>query len=100
MRVREYAEISSLFSVADILSLRLDAEIAGVVEANLNEYRDNGSIQPTLAKNDKEYFSIDYEIVLEVDGRNIKAKLFYPPGQECRNELKICISAWFRAGTK
>jgi hypothetical protein len=66
----------------------------------LNEYRDNGSIQPKLASNDKEYFSLEYEIVLEVNGRNIRAKLFYPPGEECRDELKICISAYFRAGTK
>ncbi|GAM34079.1 adenosine deaminase [Talaromyces pinophilus] len=76
------------------------AEVAGIVEANLNEYRDNGSIQPKLASNDKEYFSLEYEIVLEVNGRNIRAKLFYPPGEECRDELKICISAYFRAGTK
>ncbi|PCG93885.1 Hypothetical protein PENO1_081310 [Penicillium occitanis (nom. inval.)] len=76
------------------------AEVAGIVEANLNEYRDNGSIQPKLASNDKEYFSLEYEIVLEVNGRNIRAKLFYPPGEACCDELKICISAYFRAGTK
>ncbi|KUL88774.1 hypothetical protein ZTR_03546 [Talaromyces verruculosus] len=76
------------------------AEVAGIVEANLNEYRDNGSIQPKVTSNGKEYFSLEYEIVLEVNGRNIRAKLFYPPGEECRDELKICISAYFRAGTK
>lgn len=100
MRVREYTEISSQPSVVAILFLCLDAEIARVVEANQNEYRNNGSIQPKLAENDKEYFPIEYGIVLKVDGRNLKAKLFYPPGQECGDELKICISTWFRAGTK
>lgn len=100
MRVSEDTKFSSQISTADILFLCPGAEVAGVVVANLNEYRDNGSIQPKLSRNNKEYFSIEYEIVLEVDGRNIKAKLFYPPGQECRDELKICISAFFRAGTK
>lgn len=75
------------------------AEIAGIVEANLNEYRDSGMIRPKRAVNGREFFSLDYEIALEVDGRNIRAKLFYPPGKECRDELKICISAYFRAGT-
>jgi hypothetical protein len=78
-----------------------EAEIAGVVVANLDEYRENGSIpSKKVEETDKEYFQVDYEIVLEVDGRNIRAKLFYPPGQECRDELKICISAYFQAGTE
>lgn len=77
------------------------AETAGVVVANLDEYRENGLIPPKrVEETDKEYFQVDYEIVLEVDGRNIRAKLFYPPGQECRDELKICIAAYFVAGTE
>jgi hypothetical protein len=77
-----------------------EAEIAGVVVANLDEYRENGLIELKRAENDNQYFQLDYEIALEVDGRNIRAKLFYPPGQECRDELKICIAAYFEAGTE
>ncbi|EED23536.1 adenosine deaminase [Talaromyces stipitatus ATCC 10500] len=71
------------------------AEVAGVVVANLNSYRDSGTIQPKISIADKEYYSVEYEIVLEVDGRNMKAKLYYPPGQiyyklDCKEKSKMC----------
>ncbi|KAL2860067.1 hypothetical protein BJX68DRAFT_224268 [Aspergillus pseudodeflectus] len=73
---------------------------AGVVEASLDFLRENRLIQPKINDKGKEYYVVDYSLELEVNGRNMKALIRYPPGQEVQGENQICIAAAFRPGTK
>ncbi|KAL3454207.1 hypothetical protein BJX65DRAFT_262995 [Aspergillus insuetus] len=73
---------------------------AGVVEANLDFLRENNMLQPKVNEKGKEYYEVDYSLELEVNGRNMKALIRYPPGQEVKGENQICIAAAFKPGTK
>jgi hypothetical protein len=45
------------------------------------------------------YYEVHYSIKLEVNGRNVKATIHCPPGQEVQGETQICIAAAFSPGT-
>jgi predicted transcriptional regulator len=83
--------------VADLESA--GATIAGRVVADLSSLKEQGLIEPESGP-DSKYYEIHYELVMEVDGRNLKISLLYPPGQECQGRTQISIAAAFRPGTE
>jgi hypothetical protein len=45
------------------------------------------------------YYELHYELVIEVDGRNLQFSLMYPPKADCKGHGQISIAAAFRPGT-
>ncbi|KAH8700711.1 hypothetical protein BGW36DRAFT_425525 [Talaromyces proteolyticus] len=78
------------------------AIVAGVLKADLSELKNTGQIQKieAVAANSGPYYEFHYELELEVDGRNLTVRLIYPPGGYCYDETRICIAAYFKAGTE
>ncbi|KAL4819764.1 hypothetical protein BDW67DRAFT_181481 [Aspergillus spinulosporus] len=72
---------------------------AGVVEASLESLRDNNMLEEKVNDEGKKYYEVDYSMKLEVNGRNVKATIHCPPGQDVQGEAQICIAAAFRPGT-
>ncbi|KAL5358283.1 hypothetical protein BJX96DRAFT_146278 [Aspergillus floccosus] len=72
---------------------------AGVVEASLEVLRRRNMLEEKVNEAGDVYYEVHYSIKLEVDGRNVKATIHCPPGQEVQGEAQICIAAAFTPGT-
>lgn len=46
------------------------------------------------------YYQVHYSMKLKVDGRNLKATIHCPPGEDVQGEAQICIAAAFSPGTE
>ncbi|KAB8265012.1 hypothetical protein BDV32DRAFT_116930 [Aspergillus pseudonomiae] len=73
--------------------------IAGFVEASLESLRTRNMLEERINDVGDVYYEVHYSIKLEVNGRNIKATIHCPPGQEVQGQAQICIAAAFRPGT-
>ncbi|EAW15647.1 uncharacterized protein NFIA_049880 [Aspergillus fischeri NRRL 181] len=72
---------------------------AGVVEASLDVLRRRNMLEEKINEDGDVYYEVHYSIKLEVNGRNVKATIHCPPGQEVQGEAQICIAAAFNPGT-
>ncbi|KAE8358632.1 hypothetical protein BDV27DRAFT_65963 [Aspergillus caelatus] len=72
---------------------------AGVVEASLEVLRRRNMLEERINEVGDVYHEVHYSIKLEVNGRNIKATIHCPPGQEVQGQAQICIAAAFSPGT-
>ncbi|GFF96078.1 hypothetical protein IFM47457_10691 [Aspergillus lentulus] len=72
---------------------------AGVVKASLDALRRRNMLEEKINEDGDVYYEVHYSIKLEVDGRNVKATIHCPPGQEVQGEAQICIAAAFSPGT-
>ncbi|KAF7165387.1 hypothetical protein CNMCM6106_001577 [Aspergillus hiratsukae] len=72
---------------------------AGVVEASLDVLRRNNMLEEKINEDGDVYYEVHYSIKLEVNGRNVKATIHCPPGQDLQGEAQICIAAAFSPGT-
>ncbi|PGH26778.1 hypothetical protein AJ80_01543 [Polytolypa hystricis UAMH7299] len=83
------------------------AVLAGRLVVDLNRLKESGLIQPKKAvdvdpddPNSSEYYEVHYDLVMEVQGRNLKVSLLYPPGQDSQGSTQICIAAALQPGAE
>lgn len=70
-----------------------------MISADLTQWKEANTI-PLKGKQGKKYYEINYDVRMELHGRNLKVSLVYPPGQDTQNSITICISALFEPGTE
>jgi hypothetical protein len=46
------------------------------------------------------YYEIQYELLVELQGRNLKVSVVYPPGGEVQGCKEISVAACFTPGTE
>lgn len=74
---------------------------AGKVTTNFTSLIKKGLIKPTTpAPGDAgvSHYHIEYDLVIIVNGRNLKYEVRWPPGGKAMAEGQICIAASFRPG--
>lgn len=65
--------------------------------------RDEGYISLTYPKpGDKwlPHYKVEFELLMIIDGRNLRYEARYPPGGQIRDQGQICIAAAFNPGTE
>ncbi|KAL4786834.1 hypothetical protein BJX76DRAFT_320352 [Aspergillus varians] len=72
---------------------------AGVVEASLEALREKDILEAKVNEEGDVYYEAHYSIKLEVNGRNFKATIHCPPGEDVQGQAQICIAAAFSPGT-
>jgi hypothetical protein len=83
--------------------VELEAEIAGEISADMTFLVTDGLIQPIEPEPGyagKLHYRIEFELVMIVDGRNMRYEARWPKGGEARSGGQISIAAAFRPGTK
>jgi len=78
------------------------AEIAGSIVADMTFLKTEGLIVPVDPEEGlkgKRHYKVEYELVLIVDGRNLRFEARYPAGGEVRGVGQISIAAAFQPGT-
>lgn len=65
--------------------------------------KDKGIIEPTYPERDlkgKPHFKVEFELVMIIEGRNLRYEARYPKGGgEVQGRGQICIAAAFEPGT-
>ena len=78
--------------------------MAGIIEADMTSLVTGHRIKATVPEKGyagKRHYRIDFELVMIVNGRNLRYEARWPVGGEVRGEQKqICIAASFRPGTE
>ncbi|KAJ5645635.1 hypothetical protein N7507_011646 [Penicillium longicatenatum] len=74
-------------------------EEAGMISVDLTRWKEEYPI-PLKGRKGRKYYEIQYDVRMELQGRNLKVSLVYPPGQEVQSSLEICIAASFVPGTE
>jgi hypothetical protein len=82
-----------------LTAMHLGAEIFGRLVVDLQQVKDEGLLKIKSGP-EKDFYEIEYELSMEVDGRNLTVKLFCPPGGKCRGQKQLCIAAAFIPGTE
>ena len=93
----------------------IGAELAGTIEADMTFLRAQGLIQPELPSvfstnrgSDVPYWAVSFDLVMIVDGRNLRYEARWPPskeGEETSQDQVVhargqtCIAAAFKPGT-
>jgi hypothetical protein len=49
---------------------------------------------------DGRHYEVHYELLVELQGRNLKVSVVYPPGGEVQGTKEIVVAACFRPGTE
>ncbi|KAL4982662.1 hypothetical protein BDW68DRAFT_182336 [Aspergillus falconensis] len=75
------------------------AEVFGILQIDLEQIKNEGLLELKLGPAGM-FYEIHYELAMEIDGRNLAVKLFYPPGGMCRAQTQLCIAAAFIPGTE
>ncbi|KAL3432223.1 hypothetical protein BDV09DRAFT_134023 [Aspergillus tetrazonus] len=75
------------------------AEVFGILQIDLEPVKNEGLLELKSGPGGM-FYEIHYELAMEVDGRNLAVKLFYPPGGMCRAQTQLCIAAAFIPGTE
>lgn len=78
------------------------AEIAGRIIADMSFLVTEGrieAIEPDPGVSGKRHYKIEFELVMIIDGRNLRYEARWPVGGEVRSGGQICIAAAFRPGT-
>lgn len=75
--------------------------MAGRIEVDMSFLRDQGRIQSKQrSANSPRYWEVQYDLVMEVQGLNLKFYVKWPRGGEIRGEAgQISIAAAFKPGT-
>jgi hypothetical protein len=81
------------------------AEVAGSIVVDMTFLRTEGHIQPTIPKDGwpgKKHYKVEFELVMIVDGRNLRYEARWPIGEGSQVQQKgqTCIAAAFIPGTK
>jgi hypothetical protein len=82
----------------------LGAEVAGSIVADMTFLRTEGRIQPIspeAGELGKRHYKVEFDLVMIVDGRNLRYEARYPMGEEgqVRQSGQVCIAAAFDPGT-
>ena len=88
-----------------IRSNRLGAEKAGCIVVDMTFLKTEGHITPIVPEEGKrgtKHYKVEFELVMIVDGRNLRYEARYPIGDEGQVQQRgqICIAAAFVPGTK
>lgn len=78
------------------------AEVAGKIIADMSFLVNEGKIQavePEPGFAGKRHYKIEFELVMIIDGRNLRYEARWPAGGEVRSGGQISIAAAFRPGT-
>ncbi|TVY93244.1 hypothetical protein LAWI1_G001604 [Lachnellula willkommii] len=76
-------------------------EIAGRIVADMSFLRDKHIIQPIeRGRTWKRHYRIEYQLVMIVDGRNLRYEARWPVGGTIRGRGQTSIAAAFKPGTK
>ncbi|KAL2869532.1 Hsp70 family protein [Aspergillus lucknowensis] len=75
------------------------AEVFGILQIDLEPLKKEGRLELKSGP-DGMFYEVHYELGMEIDGRNLAAKFFYPPGGMCRGQTQLCIAASFIPGTE
>lgn len=70
-----------------------------MVSVDLTRWKEEYPI-PLKGRQGRKYWEIQYDVRMELHGRNLKVSLIYPPGAEVQSSLDICIAASFVPGTE
>jgi hypothetical protein len=95
--------ITSLDDFDIILTVRIGAVKAGTIVADMTPLVEGGYIQltePEPGYFGRPHYRIEFELVMIIDGRNLRWEARWPRGGEARAEGEICIAAAFKPGTK
>jgi hypothetical protein len=81
------------------------AEKAGSITADMTFLRTEGLIQPTTpgpGEKGKKHYKVEFDLVMIVDGRNLRYEARYPMGGAGQVQMKgqTCIAAAFVPGTQ
>ncbi|KAE9363645.1 hypothetical protein N431DRAFT_422567 [Stipitochalara longipes BDJ] len=79
-----------------------DAELAGTIKADMTPLVRSGKIPLTLPEDGFEgapHYRIEFELVMIINGRNMRFEARWPRGGEVQGSTQICIAAAFRPGT-
>lgn len=85
-----------------ILTYVLGAELAGTIKADMTPLVKSGKIQLTHPEEGYEgapHYRIEFELVMIINGRNLRFEARWPRGGEVQGSTQICIAAAFRPGT-
>ncbi|PMD47527.1 hypothetical protein L207DRAFT_506529 [Hyaloscypha variabilis F] len=79
-----------------------DAELAGTIKVDMTPLVRSGKIpltQPEQGFVGAPHYRIEYELVMIINGRNMRFEARWPRGGEVQGSTQICIAAAFRPGT-
>jgi hypothetical protein len=69
------------------------------VEFDLTKAKEQYPLQSKGNGVDRHY-EVHYELLVELQGRNLKVSVVYPPGGEVQGTKEITVAACFRPGTE
>jgi hypothetical protein len=83
----------------------IGADVAGRIVVDMTFLRKEGLIKPTMPENGlsgKKYYKVQFELVMIVDGRNLRYEARWPVGEgaQVQGRGQTCIAAAFVPGTK
>ena len=85
-----------------MLSVNLGAEKAGTIVADMEPLVKAGKIPLTVPEEGyagEPHYKIEFELIMIINGRNLRFEARWPKGGEVRAQAQICIAAAFRPGT-
>ena len=94
---------SNLGTSSLIVPTCLGAEIAGRIIVDMTFLRKQRLIQPTEDSwSKKKFYKVEFELVMIVDGRNLRYEARWPigDGAQVQNKGQTCIAAAFVPGTR
>jgi hypothetical protein len=80
-----------------------DAHVAGQITADMTFLVTEGRVMPTEPEEgiaNMRHYKIEFELVIIVNGRNLRYEARWPRGGKCRGYGQICMAAAFKPGTK
>jgi hypothetical protein len=86
-----------------VLTCGLGAKPAGKIIADFTPLVRSGKIRLTNPDEGYEgvpHYRIEFELVMIINGRNLRFEARWPKGGEVRGSTQICIAAAFKPGTK
>lgn len=94
--------ISTTGSLTFHANYDLGAEKAGTIVADMGPLVKSGKIpliKPPAGYVWKPHYKIEFELVMIINGRNLRFEARWPKGGEVQGSTQICIAAAFRPGT-
>ena len=91
------------FCARFVLTYGLGAELAGKIIADFTPLVRSGKIRLTNPDDGYEgapHYKIEFELVMIINGRNLRFEARWPRGGEVKASTQVCIAAAFRPGTK
>ena len=82
--------------------MNLGAEKAGTIVADMGPLVKGGKIPLTVPEDGyvgKPHYRIEFELIMIINGRNLRFEARWPKGGALQGSTQICIAAAFRPGT-